>query len=261
MLTKPQFQLQLIGANVTPETVPAKELADFVEQVEAAVRAAVERDPTLAALSPDEVLVSLVGVDEGSNKLTFAVASAALLAVAAITEAVATAHYAAIPPPSQEALSAISRQAARRKWLVEFQPDQGRGIRHAVISEDHPVPAPTVAKISGSMTILGQCMRVGGAQPRAEIRLPSGDLLFIDITEEMAISLGPLLYKPVSLEGRATWEVEGWKLVEFRATRLTEYRGAPIPQTFAELAKASGGRWDNIDAAEYVRELRAGDDQ
>lgn len=112
-------------------------------------------------------------------------------------------------------------------------------------------------KITGGTNIFGRCIEVGGNKPKAVIQL-HGDQsnLLVKLTKELAKPLGRRLYEDVVIEGNAVWDAETLKLLEFEATEISTYQGGNVVTAFKELAEAAGGRWDNVDAQEYVRELR-----
>lgn len=257
MIDKPRFQIRMIGERVAPDTVRAGDLAALVENLEAAVTAA--GGPEALSIDSDEAVISLVGVENGSNKLTFAVAQAALVSVSAISVAVSTADYRRLPPKTHEKLHEISKQAARKDWAVEFVGDSRMQITSAIISSEHPIPPPARTTVSAPTTIWGRLMRVGGAKPRAEIRLPGGQLLFFDLTAGLAKQLSDGLYETVSVEGIATWTVDTRELTDFKATRVTGYRPEKTSLTgaFEQLALAAKGRWDTVDVTRFIDDLRS----
>ncbi len=65
------------------------------------------------------------------------------------------------------------------------------------------------------------------------------------------------MYETIALEGEAVWDPDTWEIIEFRATRMLPYRPKDPLAAFRELAAASGGAWDGIDADEYVRGIRS----
>ena len=259
MAEKSRFQLRMIGERVTPETVRAGDLADLVADLEAAIIAA--NPEPVDGVDIGEATVSLVGIEAGSNRLTFAVLAAALPWVGAITEAISSDRCDRLPARSHERLHKISKQAERKGWAIEFDGDRERNIAEATISAEHPVPPPTPSVATGQTTIWGRLMRVGGAKPRAEIRLPDNNLLYFDLSEQLAKELSEGLYETVSVEGVATWDVDSGSLTDFKATRILSYRPekSNLVRAFEELAAASKGRWDGVDAARYVDELRSED--
>jgi hypothetical protein len=182
--------------------------------------------------------------------------------VSAISHAVAAQDYHTLPPSAQLELATLSKQMVKRDWVVEFLADPALHIEHAKISTEHPVPEPLPPpSATGTTVVFGRCVRVGGAgAPRAEIRLPEGNLLYIDVSEEMAKELARRLYDEVCIEGRATWRTTDWTLLDFKAAHVTDYRPTGLVEAFEQLARAAGGRWNNVRADEYVRELRSEDD-
>jgi hypothetical protein len=257
-MRKPEVEIRMIGPDVAPETVRASDLADFLIHFERAVLAAANT-PDEPAL--EEALVSLVGVDEGSNRLRLALASLVVGAAANLTNAIASGDYAGVPFAAQEALFDISRKMTRKGWAIQFTPNSKLGIVPAAISPEHPVPDPASQKVTGTTTIYGRCVRVGGAEPKVVIRpFNSADLLAISVTEALAKQLAKRLYEEVGLEGQAEWRSGDLKLTGFRAVRMIDYQPTGPVQAFRELAEAAHGRWDGINPVEYVNDLRAGDE-
>ena len=258
-MPNPRFNIELIGADVSPETIRASELAEFVTNLETAI---VETATAHGLPVPEGAIVSLVGVEEGSNRLTMAVVGAVVAAAGAVSAAVKSGNYADIPVPAHSALHDVSTQAVRREWLVRFSENRQLGIQAATISEEHQVPAPpTPAVASGTTTVYGRCIRVGGVIPRAEIRLEAGGLLHISVSERMAKDLAVRLYELVCIEGTALWRTADWSLQDFTATRVLPFRSTDPADAFERLAEAAKGRWDGVDAIGYVRALRTEGEQ
>lgn len=84
----------------------------------------------------------------------------------------------------------------------------------------------------------------------------SGECLEVGLaSEHLAEEIGGLVGRSVGLEGMAMWDV--------RAERVTDYccqseHGIEIGavDAFRELTRVSGGRWDDVDPEEFVKELR-----
>ena len=260
MADKPRFQVRMVGTNVSPETVRATDLAEFVTLIAGAIAAADPGADSAEAL--DEAIVSLVRIEEGSSKLTFAVAVATLPIVATLCEAIATGSFERMPRASHQKFHEISKLAVSRHWGVEFLADADRRIPPAVISAERPVSAPAPRLISESTMIWGTLIKIGGVKPAGVLRLSNGELLTFEITKPMAEELGERIYKEVSLEGDATFEAESGKLDGFKATRVTAYcpQKTHILDNLRELAEISKGRWDGVDVARYLDDLRGYND-
>jgi hypothetical protein len=254
-MNRQTFEIRIVGDAVLPQTVKSSDLGALLANWEEAITRTIQGTIPIA-FDDAEAVVSLVGVQEGSNRLTLAVLVVALPAVGLISSAIASRRFESIPYPAQKAIFEISKQAARRKRAVEIVPDEQFRIVEAIISDENPIPPPSPPKTSGTTTIAGLLLRVGGAKPRAEIRLADGEILYLDVASGMAKQLGDRLYEEVSIEGDATWTVHDWKMVEFKARRITAYRPGNLVAAFEQLAEASNGLWDGVDPDEYTRRLR-----
>ena len=260
-MAKPHLQIRISGINVSPEMTRAGDLADILKGIEAAIEATARGQGV--ELPDDEVSVSLVGVEESSNKLTIAVVSTCVAAAAQISGTVASGEYGEIPRKAHEALYDVSQKSLEREWEVRFEENASLHVRAATISSQNEVPAlPAPTVISGTTTIYGHCVRVGGARtPRAELRLGNRRTIDVHLSQELAKELGKILYEEVAITGEATWDAEDWSIRSLEATRIMPYRPTDLLVAFDELADLSKGRWGNVDASEYVRVLRSEDSE
>ena len=243
-----EFQVDIVGPK--PQDVAFDDLAEFVQALEKAIAA------TLGTVEERDVALRLVGISEGSDRLTLAVARKAVPSVAQISARVRSAEYSALPRRAHAALSDMSRVVARRNWGFRFVRNQRLQIVKAEVPADQGIPPPKVEAIRGATTILARCMRVGGVEPRAELRLPNREsLLHVGITESQAKQLR--VYEDVVLAGQATWDPATWEIVEFAVTGVTPYEATPVDVSFRELARSAGDTWSKVDADAFVKEQRA----
>jgi hypothetical protein len=255
-----QLLIKLSGEGVSPERVRASDLADFLVQFEKAI---VETALANAEITPERIedlIVSLVAIESGSEALTFALTGEVFPGASLISRAIAEHDFSDLPVKAHQALHEISNQAARKDWTVVFVPDSTYEIREAVISEADPVPPPKIITALGDTTIYGRLIRVGGVRPRAMILLPDDSYLYIDLSESMAVELASKerLYRDVGIEGAAKWRVDTWEILEFKARRITAYQPQKtnLVETFEALAEAAGDRWEGVDVEQFVAELR-----
>ncbi len=249
-----KFKITISGPGVLPETTRLSDLAEFLKNIETAIS---ETARTQGVEIVEEEIVSLTGIDKSSNKLTFAVTSLLLAPAASVSEAVQTKQYEKLPRKAHEALHEMSKQAVGRNWKIKFDEDPLLGIKGGTISEENQVSsAPSIKYVEGTTTIYGRCIRVGGIKPRAEIRLYAGETLFIDLSEQIAKELAKSLYEEVCIEGIAKWNTEDWTIKEFQGMRVTVFKATDPITAFKNLANAARGRWDGVDAMEYVEGLR-----
>jgi len=254
-MDKSTYNITISGTGVLPETTRASDLAALLINIEKTIS---ETGRFQGVRITEDEIISLVGVDRSSNKLTFAVASILVSSVAMVSEVVETNTYERLPRQAHEALYEVSKQAVSHNWEVRFNENVSLGIREATISKEKQIPpAPPPSYIEGTTSIYGRCIRVGGIIPKAEIQLYQGGILYITVSEAMAKELARSLYEDVCIEGRARWKTEDWTIAEFEGRRISEFRATDPVTAFQKLGAAAGGRWDGIDAIGYVKALRS----
>jgi hypothetical protein len=264
MAEKPRFQIQMKAAELTPERVRASDLADFLNNLEGAITETAKSQDIPLAYDPDEVLVSLVGVESGnSSDLLIAVALPISPVVSIMTRAIADRNFASLPHETQECLHNISNNAIRMRLAYEFRPVNGLLVTPTEISYEYPVPKPTeVLTTTGSTTVWGNLVKVGGdSDPKAIVRLRNDKLFAVRITRDMVseIQEQKLIYKDIGFKGVATWKIENWAMKTFKATSIVDYRPdtTNLVKSFRDLSEASEGRWETVDPVEHVKKLRS----
>ncbi len=250
-MTKRNFTIKMTG-QAKPDTVSAGDLADFIEHVEKALVAYVK---TEALELHSDVAVSLVGVGEGSNELTFAAQAEVMPGVFAVAEAITHRDFSRLPFETHQNLYELVKLGRKRGWGLELS---SAGRTPAIIEPGEEIQPPAnPVMVSGSTSLLARCLRVGGVEPKAEIRTLKDDrLLHVAISETLARELAKRLYDVVLLEGQATWSAETWEVKDFKVTGVQPYQKMPVSNAFGELREASSGRWEGIDAVARVAELR-----
>lgn len=261
MINKHVVKFNIKGNRSQPDTIALSELANLLKYLEMAIKAAVSPVERVAHAEEKDPLVSLVSLHEGnSSDMGMAVLDYGLPAVSDISRAIASDAYSTMPSDCHVGLYNIFKWISKRRFQLEIEEDRRFNIEHAVISRKRPVPPPlsSAFTVSGMTTAWGYLMRAGGKKPRAALLFPDNRKVTINADEALTKELGARLYENVGIEGVATWRVRDWRMLSFRATRVLEYRpqATNLVQTFRDLADASKGRWDDIDAEDYVRELR-----
>jgi hypothetical protein len=248
------YKITISGPGVLPETTRASDLGEFLTNIEKAIS---ETALSRGIKVTDQDIVSLTSIEKSSNKLTFTVAGILLTAASSVSEAIQTKKYERLPRQAHEALYQVSKQAIKHEWQVKFEENKALGIKGGVISKENQVPPAQVTYIEGTTSIYGRCIRVGGLTPKVEIQLYQGGTIFITLSEQMARELARSLYEDVCIEGIAKWNTDDWTIEEFYGTRVREFRATDPVEAFKNLAVAARGKWDGVDAIQYVKGLRS----
>jgi hypothetical protein len=119
----------------------------------------------------------------------------------------------------------------------------------------------SIKTVEGGTTIYAVLIGVERGN-KAWVRLDGGRAFRIGILNSMKARLRDRLNSVVGLNGTATWRVRDMKMLAFEAEELTAYDpdSMPLTEAFARLASASQGRWEDVDAVEYVDRVRYGID-
>jgi hypothetical protein len=248
------FQIKIHGPR--PDGVSAQFLADTLIRLEESLAAVARENGGDEQAGP---ILSLVGITDGSDLLTFSIPKEGLPTVAAISQAIANQDFGALPRETHEAIWKISEKVVGAGWGFEFLENKGLGIMPAQVSENLRVSSPPKpVEVLGHTSILARCLRVGGAtKPRAELRVvQGGSLLHVGVTEAVAKSLGKRLYEEVILHGQARWNAGTRELVDFRIEKVEEFARTDPQAAFDELARKAGDVLDDVDAEGFVRSIR-----
>jgi hypothetical protein len=116
--------------------------------------------------------------------------------------------------------------------------------------------------VSGGTTIYGTLLRIESPSGMAQLRLPDDREFWLTAPADVLTSMAPRLGKEIGLHGSASWDIESLEMVAFRAAELSIYdpEARSLTEAFEALAEASQGRWEDVDADEYVRKVRYGID-
>jgi hypothetical protein len=248
-----RLRIDIVGPR--PSEVDIEDLATILDDLKKAVAGCLLANKD----APEPAArISLVDVVEGSDGLVFEVQPQAAAAISTLSRALRSRSYGDLPSASHSALYRINQFTAKRAWGIRIRAKKSVGVEPVeVIEPDHVDPPTNRRTLSGSTNLLGRCLRVGGATtPRAELRLTNERLLYVEVTENVARELGKRLYDQVVLGGEAVWDAKDGELQEFKVKEVTTFRAVPVNIAFKELASASRGRWDNVDAESFVKRVR-----
>lgn len=255
-----EFQLKIIGADVTPATVDIGDLAEVLAAVRGAVVAIAEN----AGKDESEVELGLVGIAEGSNLLTLVGSPVSLRSTQELTTALASGTVDTLPKKSHPHLRKLWKLTFDNGWDECCFEGNGSHIGSGAIQSSVEL-FPDKTQYRGCTTLYGECLKAGGETKRsALLRLLDGSRITVRLkTKELAQALGQRLYQTVGLSGEGFWTVSENKLVAFRADSLASYTDRDckdnqrtVLQALSALARAAGNRWENVDPDEFVHEQR-----
>lgn len=252
-MSKPNFQISLTG-DVKPDTTRAGDLAEFLLNFETAV---LETAAAQGITLNEDDGISLINIEEGSNRLSLSASSVLVGALSALSVAVSSNDFSEVPYRAHERLHEISKQAEKKHWGVCITANSSLKIEEAEISSKNPVSEPSLQTVIGATTLVGKVEMIGGDPPRVYLRISNQERRRIEVAENVARLLADRLYETVSIDGEATWNTSTWDVEKFKASSISEYQDTDPLEAFEKLAKASKGRWDGVDVTDYVKKVRS----
>jgi len=255
-----ELKLRFTGvADLKPQVLRAKELAEIIVNFEAAIVATVvDQDPSIKR---EQIAVPLVAVQDESVGLVFAPNLPELTYRAAfrIVDAFATQQFHQLPQQALTPLRSLVRFVRSRGCVAELS--IARAQRSATIEITPATRIETSIPIEGETVLFGEVVRVGGIEPKVELKPVNGKALFCATTAEIAVQLAGRLYQQVSVLGCAVWDYETWEIKEFQIKQVLPYVQKPISQAFRLLRESAAGAYDAVDDVEqYINQIRYDED-
>lgn len=250
----------LEGEALGPTDLSAREIADQLKQIEAALTALIPPD----AERPGEARLSVIGIESGSTHLLFVSNRPDLYlpAAARLTAAIRTGVFVDLPRQAQKALAELVQFVRKRRGQARLTVAGAEGAQitaEAIVHPDLRIDAEV--RLQGPTTFYGEVLRVGGKEPRVEFQPDSGPVRYFDVSREIAIDLASHLYQPVAVDGTAVWNAVTAELLEFTVESWRPYALTSPVEAFAELRSRFGHHFDAIeDVPGWVAAIRRGEE-
>lgn len=249
-----EFQLLFSGRDLFPNRIRVGEIAELLSTIEDVCFGIAGHN---SQLTKEHLLISLVSIQPGSLELTFSTALPDLLmpSLQNFAAALKEQQWSAIPKDVYEPLDKIIRFLKSHDAQADLIAPNGAKRVLITLTPDLRLPRPSM--LVGETVIYGQIVRVGGVEPKVEIKTINGKTLFCPFDRTLASELGALLYQVVGLKGTAKWDSRSGDIVDFRVTSLLPYRKSSLTETFRQLRELAGGHFEDIDdVVRYVASLR-----
>jgi hypothetical protein len=257
------IEIRISGDNVNPDTVSASDAADIILNTEIMIAALIARDNPALGLDISEVLIGLTAINHGSYGVMFQSPHEQefITATHLAAEAITTGNYGRMPSKSINAIKVIRKKSRKYSTDIQFWEHNGQVTQLATVNTNTKIDTE-VPTFKSHTTLYGNLTSVGGAsQPRASLRLFSGNILRCNVSVlhgiGLAKQLGQRLYTDVGVEGEATYDLRDMSIENFLIQRLTEYSKTPITEALDSLNVIMGKYLEDIDDIDsFVADLR-----
>lgn len=246
-----------VDGQISPEMLNVDELGEMFSKIQTAVFEIAKME----GVELDGPYFSLVEIEQGSLLTLVALSPVAVGFVNTLGESISSRDYRKIPRKAQKSLYSLSRKLVKHTWSLKVREVDDLGVGEWEISESNPVPEPEEpGQMSGQTVTYGKLVWLNGEKKTAGFDLQDVDASRLSVklaNEEMVQRLDGGMYQTWRIEGKATWQVSDWNIIDFQVADVSLMKGDPS-ELFEKLAVESGGEWDDVDAGEFVNKLRSG---
>lgn len=252
------LEIHFTGENISPENIRIGEIAVILESLENVLLSVIlEQHP---ALTKEALTIGLHNINHGSLGLQFTSQLPEVVTPAfhKVAEAVIAGVGDGFSKESNDNFEKILNFVKRHDAQADFIVVNGHSETIATLTSSFVIPKPTY--INGQTTIYGQIVRVGGVEPKVEVKTISGQTIFCPFDVSLASELGALLYQLAGLNGLAKWDAQTFEIQEFRVTSISNFRDTSVVEAFQSLTEIAGEYYDDVeDVRSYIESLRRGD--
>ncbi|WP_164103569.1 hypothetical protein [Candidatus Laterigemmans baculatus] len=243
-----ELDFRIEGDNVHPDTVPLRDLLRAVQLYERAVR--------IASNAWDKGVhdeLYLVQIEDKSASLVLRTSPSRASVVERLHHLIAVEDLAKLPEQCTKAIEELAGLMAKRAWNLSVGA-RGLGVYFPAIPRNFKHGVQDVYR--EETTLYANLRSVDVDNLAATIHVSGGKVKARVLNETVAKKLGAKLKTTIELSGRAEWDTRNRMLVGFLIREIGEYEPADPLTAFAELAAASGGRWDTVDPDRYAKAMR-----
>jgi len=252
------LEIHFVGENISPQNIRIGEIAVILDAIENVLLSVISKEHE--GVTKEILTIGLHNVNAGSLGLQFTSKLPELVTPAFEQVAVSVRNRTvdSIPFESLNHFEKILSFVKRHQAQADFIIINGKSRSLATLTSDFELPKPVY--ITGKTTIYGEIVRVGGVEPKVEVKTISGETLYCPFEFELASQLGSLLYQLIGLDGDARWNTQNFEIEDFRVTGISNYRDIPLIEAFQSLSEIANNYYSDIeDVVAYVAELRRED--
>lgn len=250
--------LKLSGDDISPTNVRMRTLFGILGGLEGAIVAmaedmGVEFDENEAIIIPGELEESSLGIPGALNLK-------AEEPLRHIDRALYAEEVGGLPLQVRSELTCIQSTLSERGVDLEIS---GDGLRGVFLAEDTPhieEPSEGSDKMTSHAVVYGVCMRVNRSRRDAAIELHDGQNCTLkSLTDQQLKQLmketGDDFDQVFRIEGQAKWSLDDYRISEVEVTSI-ESVDRNAGELFGALREATANAFDEVDAIDYVNELR-----
>lgn len=243
-----RLDIHLERPDFGPENIPIGELFGFLIEYERLLRRLAGKPEDAAETSDREMHLRLVGISNGSARITCLSPEPLYSGNRIISEVM----HGRRDPPSEiiGGLLVLDETIRKRQWKVVFS---GEDVESFSLGGESPF---AMTPLKGETVVYGECIQVGGKTAKVKLSGNKGQIITVSVTKKLAKQIAPRLYEEIGLRGLATWEMNTRAMLSFKAYELLPYRRVSPSEAIDALSRVAGEDWARIsDPDEFLEGL------
>ena len=245
------LQLRFDGNDINPDKVKPSEICDIIYEMQNALLETIKKDyPEVDITS---VLFSLDGIKNDSLGINL---KALRTALSQISGAVVSSFILIATSISTNDMSKLNSSAVQSlKKIVAFSKTYGcngefnyNGQTLSIITPNTVLKEIKIPTIRSSVKIYGEIVDVGN---NIHVKVNEGYNVIVETDKMTCKKLAHKLWENVGLRGNAKWDIESFKITEFKLTDILDYNPGSVAATFNDLKNLSSG-WDNFNSNDDI---------
>ncbi len=251
------IEIKLRKRDLRPEGILARDLVDMLCQVEKAISAIAQNEKT--SIIETDTSFALVSIKRGSAAYRLKPCYPDISIPAFETFAQAISSPESLPRTARISAENVSTFSSRYNTVIEFRSKATSKQPIGIVRprKIHPIISPP--EVVGETTLYGQVESIGGADPKAWVRLHSGQRIGFDINKTQAKTLGSKIYEEVGICGTAHWDSITKQIISFQLIEILPFKDTSVVEAFDILKNEFGSFFDELpDVTKFCEKQRRG---
>jgi hypothetical protein len=241
------LQLRFQGNDISPDKVKPSQIASLIEQFEKAILATITLQHP--EINTEKVLFVFDSIKNESLGLNFKplidnilpdIKNAVVSSYVIIASSLNTNDYSKLPSDTIQSLKKIAAFSKENNCVGNFNLN---GETIGTINPDTEIKEIKKVIVKSSLNIYGEIVDIGS---NIHIKLDEGYTVIVDADKATSKLLAPRLWEYVGLKGNAKWDIETFKIIEFKLVEILEYNPGILSNVFKELKEIPTG-WDKFN--------------
>lgn len=242
------LQLRFEGNGINPDKVLPSEISELITEFENALLCTIkdthpEIDTKILLFSLKEIKNESLGIHFktlAENTLPD-IRSVVVSSYMLIATSIQTSDYSHLGQGALQSLKKLSNFSKKHQCNGQFIKN---GETISVFTPKTEIKERKPTLIRSDVTIYGEVTDIGS---NIHLKLNEGYTVIFDVDKQTSKLLSSKLWEQIGVRGVAKWDVETFRITEFKLSSILDYSQSSISETFAQLRNITSDVWDKLN--------------